>query len=219
MRSHLPITLGLAGLALSAALSANKYATRARAPPIALVSTADGGEPLVFNSLPVPLARVVLSEEGGSVQKLGMGVAMEQDACALLGAAGLDDGEQLSLTLCDDESIQQLNQEWRQIDKPTDVLSFPMDDDQLLGDLVISLDTAQKQAAERGHTLRDECRVRAAPPLKSRVSFTHTRTHTISPVSLLTTKTCMFVPPFSSSLSLSLSPDPHDPWLPAPDWV
>ena len=60
-----------------------------------------------------------------------------------------DDGEQLSLTLCDDAFIQQLNNEWRSIDAPTDVLSFPMDDDQLLGDLVISIDTARSPIVER----------------------------------------------------------------------
>ena len=89
----------------------------------------------------------------------GWATMMEEDARALLDAAGLDDDEQLSLTLCDDPYIQKLNREWRKIDKPTDVLSFPMDDEQLLGDLVISLDTAQRQAEERQHTARDELRV------------------------------------------------------------
>ena len=57
---------------------------------------------------------------------------------------------------CDDVVIRSLNAEWRTKDAPTDVLSFPMDDEQMLGDLVVSLDTAQRQAAERGHSLRDE---------------------------------------------------------------
>ena len=39
------------------------------------------------------------------------------------------------------------------------MLSFPLDDDVLLGDVVISLDTAAAQAAQRGHELRDELRV------------------------------------------------------------
>ena len=115
-------------------------------------------ESLIFDELPAPLERVLLAEEGAAAER-GMASAVEQDACALLGAAGLDDGEQLSLTLCDDEVIRGLNSEWRQKDAPTDVLSFPMDDSQLLGDLVISLDTAARQAKERGHGLRDEVRI------------------------------------------------------------
>lgn len=64
----------------------------------------------------------------------------------------------LSLVLCDDAHIQQLNKGFRGTDAPTDVLSFEIPDEapgmflpvKLLGDLVISLDTAQRQADERG---------------------------------------------------------------------
>ena len=61
------------------------------------------------------------------------------------------------MVLCDDAHIRELNQEWRDKDAATDVLSFPMDDDmpegypiRILGDVVISLETAQRQAEERG---------------------------------------------------------------------
>jgi probable rRNA maturation factor len=113
---------------------------------------------------------------------------------------------ELSLVLCDDSHIQDLNREWRGKDAPTDVLSFEMgegyDDDAdeeermtftdfepssssgeeqltstakededgeeeeeesspvtLLGDVVISLDSAARQAKERNHSLYDECRI------------------------------------------------------------
>jgi hypothetical protein len=64
----------------------------------------------------------------------------------------------LSLVLCDDATIRRLNRESRGIDAPTDVLSFEMPDEspalqlpvKLLGDLVVSLDTAARQAEERG---------------------------------------------------------------------
>lgn len=56
---------------------------------------------------------------------------------------------EISLLITDDETIHQLNKEYRQKDKPTDVLSFPMEDDIMLGDIVISLDTAKNQAQER----------------------------------------------------------------------
>lgn len=64
----------------------------------------------------------------------------------------------LSLVLCDDAHIRSLNREYRGKDAPTDVLSFEIPDEspalqlpvKLLGDLVISLDTATRQADERG---------------------------------------------------------------------
>jgi probable rRNA maturation factor len=57
---------------------------------------------------------------------------------------------ELSLVLTNDEEIQSLNSEWREKDKPTDVLSFPQDeeDGELLGDVVISIETASKQAGD-----------------------------------------------------------------------
>ena len=56
---------------------------------------------------------------------------------------------EISLLITNDETIHLLNKEYRQKDKPTDVLSFPMEDDIMLGDIVISLDTAKNQALER----------------------------------------------------------------------
>lgn len=64
----------------------------------------------------------------------------------------------LSIVLCDDGHIKQLNKQHRGKDAPTDVLSFEIPDEslgmplpvKLLGDLVISLETAQRQADERG---------------------------------------------------------------------
>ena len=55
-----------------------------------------------------------------------------------------------------DAAIRELNRTWRGIDRPTDVLSFPDGDELpsgrvLLGEVVLSLDTARRQAAEEGH--------------------------------------------------------------------
>ncbi len=58
-----------------------------------------------------------------------------------------------------DQTIHELNSQYRNKDKPTDVLSFPLADDVypwLLGDVVISIDTAQRQARRRRHSLREE---------------------------------------------------------------
>ena len=65
---------------------------------------------------------------------------------------------EVSLTVCDDEYIKKLNREYREKDKSTDVLSFPMfdfdtpDNMTLLGDIVISAPTAKRQAAEYDHS-------------------------------------------------------------------
>ena len=79
---------------------------------------------------------------------------------AVLQAAGCPDHE-LSVVLCDDPFIRGLNAEWRERDRATDVLSFPQDGPEgpLLGDLVISVQTAARQAAEHGHDLDAELQV------------------------------------------------------------
>lgn len=63
--------------------------------------------------------------------------------------------ESVELLLTDDEAIQALNRQYRQKDKPTDVLSFPMGD-QLLGQIIISIPTAKRQAKQIGQSLEDE---------------------------------------------------------------
>ena len=60
-----------------------------------------------------------------------------------------------------DDEIQVLNAQWRGKDKPTDVLSWPQSEpdeprSEFLGDVVISRDTAERQAAARGWSLEEE---------------------------------------------------------------
>ena len=71
---------------------------------------------------------------------------------------------EVSVTFTDDEGIHAVNKEYRGIDKPTDVLSFPLTDFEAcdepvadeptvsLGDIVVSLERAQAQAEEFGHS-------------------------------------------------------------------
>lgn len=63
---------------------------------------------------------------------------------------------EVSLLLTSDEIIKELNNQYRNKDKPTDVLSFPMEDKLMLGDIAISIDTAKKQAEEREIALERE---------------------------------------------------------------
>ena len=72
---------------------------------------------------------------------------------------------EVSLSIVDMETIHRLNKEYREVDRPTDVLSFPMDEEGydnegnpifLLGDIVICLDVAENQAKDFGHSLERE---------------------------------------------------------------
>jgi probable rRNA maturation factor len=106
----------------------------------------------------------------------------------MLGALELSAAE-LSVLLCDDATIHALNRQHRKKDKPTDVLAFALREGKLpsfargtalpggraepLGDVVISLDTARRQADERGRTLWDEVTLLLAHGLLHLVGFDH----------------------------------------------
>ena len=71
----------------------------------------------------------------------------------------------MSILLTTDDQLRQLNRDFRGIDQPTDVLSFPAEklpfdvmgeEDTYLGDIAISVAMAQRQARQSGHTLKDE---------------------------------------------------------------
>ncbi len=79
---------------------------------------------------------------------------------------GVENGE-VSITLTNNEYIHELNREYRHIDRPTDVLSFALNESEepaiengpdinVLGDLVISVERAEEQAADYGHSVRRE---------------------------------------------------------------
>ncbi|MFB2834355.1 rRNA maturation RNase YbeY [Floridanema evergladense] len=93
---------------------------------------------------------------------------------------------ELSLRLTDDAEIHSLNAQYRQQDKPTDVLAFaalevdiPQPDEMLeslplyLGDIVISVDTAQRQAQQQGHSLQIELAWLAAHGLLHLLGWDH----------------------------------------------
>ncbi len=80
----------------------------------------------------------------------------------------LSDMTEVDITIVDDEEIHVLNREYRNVDRPTDVLSFALDEDDedepellegqphLLGDIIISAETAKRQGEEFGHGLERE---------------------------------------------------------------
>ncbi|MBQ5417818.1 MAG: rRNA maturation RNase YbeY [Oscillospiraceae bacterium] len=86
---------------------------------------------------------------------------------AVLAYESFDSDAEVSVSLVNNEEIQKLNKEYRGIDRPTDVLSFPLGENgeyeenhetgaKLLGDVVISMEKAVSQAEEYGHSFERE---------------------------------------------------------------
>ena len=91
-------------------------------------------------------------------QGKGAAARLRRRARELLRALGQGDAE-LSLSLVEDGEIRDLNRRWRGKDSATDVLSFPLSEPPggpLLGDVVISLDTARRVAGEGERALEAE---------------------------------------------------------------
>ncbi|HET9933226.1 MAG TPA: rRNA maturation RNase YbeY, partial [Polyangiaceae bacterium] len=86
---------------------------------------------------------------------------------------------ELSVLLTDDTTIHELNRQHRQKDKPTDVLAFPLDEKgedparPWLGDVVISIDTALRQAESRRRELVAEVRFLLAHGLLHLIGYDH----------------------------------------------
>lgn len=74
-------------------------------------------------------------------------------------ALELAEGAEVSIVLCDNSFIADLNRQWRGLDKPTNVLAFPSGADPatvpVLGDIVIALETATREAEAAGISLYD----------------------------------------------------------------
>ena len=61
-----------------------------------------------------------------------------------------------TIAFVSDKRIRELNRQFRDVDKATDVLSFPAEEESNLGDVAVSVDTAVMQAKENGLTLDEE---------------------------------------------------------------
>jgi len=96
-------------------------------------------------------SRVLVTDRTGS-GKAALARSILKLAMTVMGV----EGRELSLLLTGDDEIRTLNSRFRGKDRPTDVLSFPMDDDILLGDIVVSMERARAQADEAGETIEAE---------------------------------------------------------------
>ena len=94
-------------------------------------------------------------------EKRGLGhpetaALVKKDAAAALRAEGVDEPCEIGVTLTNDKGIHGINCEQRGVDRPTDVLSFPIDEmnydtnRRYLGDMVLSLERAEAQGEEYG---------------------------------------------------------------------
>ncbi len=97
----------------------------------------------------------VLNEAGYAVDA----ERLREAAITVLSRNEVEDGSSLTVAITGNDEVARLNQDYRGIDAPTDVLSFPMDgmpgDTPYLGDLVIAYPYASAQAARLGHGLDD----------------------------------------------------------------
>lgn len=97
----------------------------------------------------------------------GIRMLIRRACIAVLAEEGFTSPAEVDVSFVDDEQIKKLNTEFRNIENSTDVLSFPLGEDgvydenpatgaKLLGDVIISVEHAVRQAAEYGHSLQRE---------------------------------------------------------------
>ena len=122
---------------------------------------------------------IVQVQRAGTRSRTVTSAAVEADACAMLRALKLPRAE-LSVLLCDDATIHDLNRRHRKKNKPTDVLAFALREGpdghlagDTLGDVVISLDTATRQARERGVRTEAEVQMLLAHGLLHLLGWDH----------------------------------------------
>ena len=112
--------------------------------------------------------KVVISNEQHDFRiPTGVRLLVRRCCTAVLVQEKFDGAAEISVTFVDDDTIHQLNKQYRNIDRATDVLSFPLGENgvydvnndtgaKLLGDIVISIPHAIDQADRYGHTLQRE---------------------------------------------------------------
>lgn len=122
------------------------------------------------------ILEIALYDETNRVSKEHLALIEKVIKSAALELA-LQDNVEVSITIVDNDRIHEINKEYRSVDRPTDVISFAIEDDdedylenffnsemgddeivlpRLLGDIFISIDQAEIQADEFGHSFERE---------------------------------------------------------------
>lgn len=112
--------------------------------------------------------------------------AVKKAAAEALRCESFDEACEISVSIVDNDEIRQINKQFREIDRATDVLSFPMltfakgeepdrneNGEILLGDIIISLERAKEQAAEYGHSLQREIAFLTAHSMLHLLGYDH----------------------------------------------
>ncbi len=140
-----------------------------------------------------PRHQIDLIYQGNAVKKLAISQHLRKCIRAALDAEGVDLPCEINVMVAGDETIRAINRQTRNIDKPTDVLSFPMFEyrpgafprnarDDIdpetgllpLGDMVISLERARAQAEAYGHSLQRELGYLAIHSVLHLLGYDHT---------------------------------------------
>lgn len=117
--------------------------------------------------------KISVTGERKGINNPALAAMLRRTVKAALAAEGMESDCEINILLTDDEGIREVNRDMRDIDRPTDVLSFPMfdlvpgehpeeeDADPAtglvpLGDMCISVERARAQAAEYGHSFERE---------------------------------------------------------------
>jgi probable rRNA maturation factor len=84
--------------------------------------------------------------------------SLKRKALFILKILGVSGNKELSVAFVNDEEMRKLNADYRNVSRTTDVLSFPQDgpDDSILGDVIISIDTARRRSKLRKISIEDE---------------------------------------------------------------
>ena len=114
----------------------------------------------------VPLVHININYEDPSFEQEDYEKVIERVCEEAALVYGLGPNAEISILLCHNDYIHALNKQYRNIDRPTDVLSFALNegeedgyegpDTALLGDIIISLEKVQEQADEYGHSFERE---------------------------------------------------------------
>ena len=129
--------------------------------------------------------KVIITNDQNTVKvPSGLRLLIRRCCNAVLLMEEFGDSAEISVRFVDNEQIKELNSEFRDIDKATDVLSFPLGENgvydhnpatgaALLGDIVISMQRAMEQAEEYGHSLDREVAFLTAHSMLHLLGYDH----------------------------------------------